>query len=100
MHIVQMISVTHCSLKSASVKMDPISGMVGRILHWLGTGWWWRFSHYVVSDSCSLMGCSLLGSSVHEILQARILERVAISFSRGQGKEFPIAWIHLMWASW
>ena len=28
------------------------------------------------------MDCSLLGSSVHGILQARILERVAISFSR------------------
>ena len=34
-------------------------------------------------------GCkpwSLLGSSVHEILQARILERVAISFSRGSSQ--------------
>ena len=32
---------------------------------------------------CDPMGCSLLGSSVHGILQARILEWVAISFSRG-----------------
>ena len=29
------------------------------------------------------MDCSLLGSSVHGILQARILEWVAISFSKG-----------------
>ena len=29
------------------------------------------------------MDCSLPGSSVHEILQARMLEWVAISFSRG-----------------
>ena len=29
------------------------------------------------------MDCSLLGSSIHGILQARILELVAISFSRG-----------------
>ena len=29
------------------------------------------------------MDCSLLGSSVHGILQARILERVTIPFSRG-----------------
>ena len=29
------------------------------------------------------MDCSPPGSSVHEISQARILERVAISFSRG-----------------
>ena len=31
---------------------------------------------------CDPMGCSLPGSSVHEILKARILEWVAISFSR------------------
>ena len=30
---------------------------------------------------CDLMNCSSQGSSVHEILQARILEWVAISFS-------------------
>ena len=32
---------------------------------------------------CDPMDCSLSGSSVHGILQARILEWVAISFSRG-----------------
>ena len=32
---------------------------------------------------CNHMDCSLSGSSVHGILQARILEWVAISFSRG-----------------
>ena len=32
---------------------------------------------------CDPMNCSLPGSSAHEILQARILEWVAISFSRG-----------------
>ena len=32
---------------------------------------------------CNSMDCSLLGSSVHGISQARILEWVAISFSRG-----------------
>ena len=31
---------------------------------------------------CDPMDCSLLGSSVHGIFQARILEWVAISFSR------------------
>ena len=31
---------------------------------------------------CDLMACSQPGFSVHGILQARILERVAISFSR------------------
>ena len=32
---------------------------------------------------CDPMDCNLPGSSVHEILQARIQEWVAISFSRG-----------------
>jgi len=32
------------------------------------------------------MDCSLLGSSVHRILQARILEWVAIPFSRGSSQ--------------
>ena len=33
-------------------------------------------------DSCDPMDCSPLGSSIYGILQARILEPVAISFSR------------------
>ena len=32
---------------------------------------------------CDPLDCSLSGSSLHEILQARVLEWVAISFSRG-----------------
>ena len=35
---------------------------------------------------CDLMDCSPSGSSVHGILQARILEWVAISFSRGSSQ--------------
>ena len=35
---------------------------------------------------CNPMNCSLPGSSVHGILQARILEWVAISFSRGSSQ--------------
>ena len=45
-------------------------------------GRWW-FSRQVVSDSCGPMDGSPPGSSVPGILQARILEWVAISFSRG-----------------
>ena len=41
------------------------------------------FSCHVVSASLWPMDCSLPGSSVHGILQARILEWVAISSSRG-----------------
>ena len=35
---------------------------------------------------CNSMDCSLPGSSVHGILQARLLEWVAISFSRGSSQ--------------
>ena len=35
---------------------------------------------------CNPMDCNLPGSSVHGILQARILESVAISFSRGSSQ--------------
>ena len=47
---------------------------------------WWRFSRSVMSHSCSFMDCSPPGSSVHGISQARILEWVAISFSRGSSQ--------------
>ena len=51
-----------------------------------------------LSDSCSSwltlcnpMDCSLLGPSVHEILQARLLEWVAISFSRKDPLTFHLS---------
>ena len=40
-------------------------------------------SHSVLSDSCNPMNCSTPGFSVHGILNTRILEWVAISFSGG-----------------
>ena len=36
--------------------------------------WWWWFSQSVMSDSNDPMDCSLPGSSVHGILQARRME--------------------------
>ena len=50
---------------------------------YLGRGLALKLIRSVVSDSLQPHGCSLPGSSVHGILQARILEWVAISFSRG-----------------
>ena len=43
-------------------------------------------SRSVLSSLCDPMDCRLLGSSVHGILQARILEWVAIPFSRGSSR--------------
>ena len=40
---------------------------------------------------CDPMDCSLSGSSIHGILQARILEWIAIPFSRGSSQ--PRDWI-------
>ena len=46
---------------------------------------------------CDLTDCSLPGSSVHGILQARILEWVAISSFRGSS--WPRDWAHVSWVS-
>ena len=45
-----------------------------------------KWSRSVVSDSLQPIDCSPQGTSVHGILQARILEWVAISFSRGSSR--------------
>ena len=47
---------------------------------------------------CDLMDCSPSGSSVHGILQARILEWVAVSSSRGSS--WPGDWTRVPCGSW
>ena len=42
---------------------------------------------------CDPMDCSPPGSSVHGILQARVLEWVAISFSRGSSRPRDQTWV-------
>ena len=42
----------------------------------------WKWSSSVVSDSSDPMDCSLPGSSIHGIFQARVLDWGAIAFSR------------------
>jgi len=46
-----------------------------------------------VSDSCDPMVCSPPGSSVHGILQARILKWVAMPFSRGSSRPRNRMWV-------
>ena len=46
---------------------------------------------------CDPMDYSLLGSSVYEILQARVLEWVAMPFFRGSSR--PRDWIHVSFVS-
>ena len=60
---------------------------------YIGTDWQWDPSHGLCVCVCAHpqscltlfdpMDCSVLGSSVHGIFQARLLEQVAISHSRG-----------------
>ena len=64
----------------------------------------------VMSDSLRPMDCCLPGSSVHGILQARVLEWVAMPSSRGSSQ--PRNWTHISgvscivssffthWATW
>ena len=46
---------------------------------------------------CNPMGCSQPSSTVHEILQARVLEWVAIPFSRGSSWPRDWTWVSLIW---
>ena len=48
---------------------------------------------YVVSRSVLSTACSQPGTSVHGILQERILEWVAISFSRGSSRPRDRTWV-------
>ena len=57
----------------------------------------WKWSESEVTQSCPTlcnpMDCSLQGSSVHEIFQARLLEGVAIPFSRGSSWPRDQTWV-------
>ena len=85
-----------CSANSASPELLPDerddSGMKSTTAPGLPR---WRF--LLVAQSCLTlsdpMGCSLPGSSVLGILQARILEGVAISFSRGSFGSRNPTWV-------
>ena len=57
-----------------------------KILPYLDVRWVSEWSRSVMLTLCDPMGRSLKGSSVHEIFQARVLEWVAISFSRGSSR--------------
>ena len=46
---------------------------------------------------CDPMDCSLPGSTIHGISQERILEWVAISFSRGSSQELNLCLLHCRW---
>ena len=49
---------------------------------------------------CDPMDCNPPGSSVYEILQARVLEWVAISFSRGSSRPRDQTWVSCIAGRW
>ena len=64
----------------------------------LGSRWWlksecWLLSHVWL---CDIMDCSPPGSSVHGILQARILEWGAISYSYSLNQELNLCLLYLL----
>ena len=53
--------------------------------------------HQLCLTVCNPMDCNLPGSSVHRILQARILEWVAISSSRGYSQPRDQTQVYLVY---
>ena len=78
-----------CPLCGIYLVMGPCAGRLYRVHHEspnccsTGAKLEWKWSRSVVSDSLQPRDCSPPDSSFHWILQARTLEWVAISFSRG-----------------
>ena len=70
-------------------------------------GYCWRLVIQLCLPFCNPMDCSSPGSSAHVISQARILEWVVVSFSRGssQPRDWTLVscigrWILYHWAMW
>ena len=79
-----------CATPEMAAHQAPPSRGFSRQEHWSGLPFpspmreseKWKWSRSVVPDSYDPMDCSLPGSSVHGIFQARVLEWGAIAFSR------------------
>ena len=83
-----------CLWMNTKVSLYPWNGPLNNI-----SGWGCRGGLCVCSVSllcltlCDPMDCSLPGSSVHGISQARILEWVAIPFPRGSSRSRDRTWV-------
>ena len=61
---------------------------------WWGVGWVCEHMRAQLCPTlCDPMDCSPPGSSVRGIFQARVLEWVAISFSRGSSRPRDLTWV-------
>ena len=97
----EQLSLTYLSFKNASLLKEKfeISWELPKCdtKAWSGKCCWKNGTNRLISESesevaqscltlCDPMDCSLPGSSLHGILQARVLEWIAISFSRGSSQ--------------
>ena len=90
--------VWRCVTPETAAHQAPPSLGFSRQEHWSGLPFpspmheseKWKWSHSVVSTLCDPMDCSLPGSSVHGIFQARVLEWGAIAFSYWKGRDGKI----------
>ena len=100
MHILLLKGrATHLSWTSVSPEAGQLafSDNLGALVPTLLEHWWVLFSCVLCAQSCLTL-CETMdgnppGSSVHGILQVRILECVAISFSRGSSQPRDWTWI-------
>ena len=76
-------------------RIDSLNVLYCRLIKSLHSEWVSEVSKVAQScpTLCDPVDCSPPGSSVHGVLQARILEWVAISFSRGSSE--PRNWTHV-----
>ena len=79
-------SIKYKTREPALMSKKSVLGVKYACCRILEDRWWWGFSHSVVSDSWDRIDCSPPACSVHGISQVRILEWVAISFSRGSSR--------------
>ena len=78
-----------CATPETAAYQAPLSLGFSRQEHWSGLPFpspmheseKWKWSRSVVSTLRDPMDCSLPGSSIHEVFQARVLEWGAIAFS-------------------
>ena len=81
-HLLKFIEEGHILLKYLHIsKPHFLAGFISKSF---------RQDNYIL---CNPMDCSLPGSTVHGILQARILEWVAVSFSRGSFQSRNWTWV-------
>ena len=82
------------NLITSDMQMTP--PLWQKMKNWRASWWKWRKWSEVTQSCLTLwdpMDCSLPGSSVHGIFQARVLEWVAISFSRGSSWPRDQNWV-------